>query len=82
MDSLGIVDNFFFHFSRILWTLFELLVLRAQEELGAVLWICLGGDGGKRKSDVDFDNSYVEFQKCWSLRLENSIGPFSELRRS
>ena len=62
--------------------LFKVLVLRAQEELEAVLRICLGPLWGKRKSDVDFPKSDVGFVKIWSPGSQTSIWSFSKLRRS
>ena len=45
---------------------FKVLVLRAQKELEAVLWICFRTLRGKWKSDVDFPKSNVGFVKIWS----------------
>ena len=57
----GFWFDFFFPYLFLLVTLFEKLVLRAQEELGAVLWICFRSGLGKQKSDVDFRKSDVDF---------------------
>ena len=74
--------NFCQWICRFLGALFKPLVLRAQEELGAVLRICFRSLWGKWKSDVDFQKSDVGFVKFWSPDSQISIWPFSKLRRS